>query len=134
MKVVIDTNIFISALIFSSNNSDLIIDLARSKEIDNFISLEIVDEFKRVLVTKFKYSNVEVNRFIESILNFSTFVYPQTRIKIIKNKDDDNRILECALESKSKFIITGDKKHLLKLKNYKTIKILSPAEFLQKIV
>jgi putative PIN family toxin of toxin-antitoxin system len=134
MKIVIDTNIFISALIFSSSNSDLIIDLARSKEIDNFISLEIVDEFKRVLVTKFKYSNIEVNRFIESILNFSTFVYPQTRIKIIKNKDDDNRILECALESKSKFIITGNKKHLLKLKNYKTIKILSPAEFLQKIV
>jgi len=52
---------------------------------------------------------------------------------VIREKDDDNRILECALEGKAEYIISGDKRHLLPLGEYEGIRILSPDEFLRLI-
>ena len=52
---------------------------------------------------------------------------------MIREKDDDNRILECALEGKAEYIISGDKRHLLPLGEYEGIRILSPDEFLRLI-
>jgi predicted nucleic acid-binding protein len=50
---------------------------------------------------------------------------------VIKENDDDNRILECAIEGRVQYLISGDRKHLLPLKEYQGAKILSPAEFLK---
>ena len=58
-------------------------------------------------------------------------MHPKRKVTIIKYKDDDNRILECALEGKAQYIISGDRKHLLPLKEYQGTKILSPADFLK---
>jgi predicted nucleic acid-binding protein len=59
-------------------------------------------------------------------------VYPQVNVSIIKSKDEDNRILECALESKVDYLISGDKRHILPLKEFKGIRIVSVSEFLDK--
>ena len=58
-------------------------------------------------------------------------IKPERRISIIKQDEDDNRILECAIEGKAEYIISGDEHHLLPLNEYQGIKILSPAEFLK---
>jgi predicted nucleic acid-binding protein len=58
-------------------------------------------------------------------------VHPKNKVSVIKENDDDNRILECAIEGKVQYLISGDRKHLLPLKEYQRIKILSPAEFLK---
>ncbi|MBC7319883.1 putative toxin-antitoxin system toxin component, PIN family, partial [bacterium] len=58
-------------------------------------------------------------------------VYPKTKVSLIKEKKDDNRILECALEGKVDYIISGDRKHILPLKEFKGIKIVSVGEFLE---
>ncbi|RLE06552.1 hypothetical protein DRZ78_04515, partial [Candidatus Aerophobetes bacterium] len=60
-------------------------------------------------------------------------VQPKTKISAIKQKEDDNRILECGVEGKAQYIISGDKRHLLPLKEYQGIKIISPAQFLKII-
>ncbi len=49
---------------------------------------------------------------------------------IIKAKDSDNRILECAVSGKADFLVSGDTKHITPLKQYMDITILKPAEFL----
>jgi predicted nucleic acid-binding protein len=58
-------------------------------------------------------------------------VHPKNKVSVIKEKDDDNRILECAIEGRVQYLISGDRKHLFPLKEYQKIKILSPGEFLK---
>jgi predicted nucleic acid-binding protein len=53
------------------------------------------------------------------------------KVSVIKEKDEDNRILECVAEGGVQYLISGDRKHLLPLKEYQRTKILSPSEFLK---
>jgi len=130
--LVCDTNIFISALRFGGN-PDKIIQLAREDEIKLAVSPFILNEFERILGKKFHYKKKETKVFRERIENISFLVNPTTKISVIKEKDDDNRILECALEAKATYIITGDRKHILPLKNFQGVKIVTAAQFLEKL-
>lgn len=129
-RVVLDTNILISALALVSESSDQIIDLARKAEIELFISKPILLEFKRVLMEKFRYSETEANERLSLIIKISTVVYPRERFSAINDDESDNRILECAYAAKANFIISGDK-HLKNLKEFKSIKILPPSDFVR---
>ncbi len=60
----------------------------------------------------------------------ATLIIPNQTLSITRGDEDDNRILECAVEGKVQYIISGDKQHLLPVKEYQCMKILSPAEFL----
>jgi len=62
--------------------------------------------------------------------NNSEKVIPSLRLTVIKEDEPDNRILECAVEGKCDYIISGDEHHILPLREYKGIKILRAAEFL----
>jgi predicted nucleic acid-binding protein len=68
---------------------------------------------------------------IEKIRAKAILVHPKNKVSVIKEKDDDNRILECAIEGRAQYLISGDRKHLLPVKEYQGIKILSPTEFLR---
>jgi len=129
-RVVCDTNILISALVFPGGRPDEILKLARIGEIDFYISPFIVDEFERVLKEKFQYSKNEVKQRSERITSISTLIEPSERITVIDEDESDNCILECAVAAKAGFIISGDK-HLLALKELGSIKIVSASEFLK---
>jgi putative PIN family toxin of toxin-antitoxin system len=129
-KVVLDTNILISALALISKSSDQIIDLARKGEIELFISKPILLEFKRVLMEKFRYTEAETNERLAIILKITTVVYPSETFSAVNDDESDNRILECAYAAKAKFIISGDK-HLKNLGVFKSIKILPPSDFIR---
>jgi len=131
VRIVCDTNIFISALRFGGN-LDKIIELAREGAIELITSPFILHEFERVLMQKFHYKKEEVKSFRKSIEKICLLVNPTTRVSIIKEKENDNRILECALEAKVNYIVTGDTKHILPLKNFQGIKIVTAAQFLEK--
>ena len=60
----------------------------------------------------------------------ATLIIPNQTLSMTKKDEDDNRILECAVEGKVQYIVSGDKQHLLPLKEYQGVKILSAAEFL----
>ena len=64
------------------------------------------------------------------IQEIATLIQPTQKISVIKLKDSDNRILECALAAKAHFLVTGDTQHILPLKKVNGIIILSPSEFL----
>lgn len=128
-KVVFDTSIYLSAIIFGGNPRTCL-ELARSGEITLFSSRAILLEFAEKLRQKFLWEEEDIHEAIEGFLVFVALVDPQKNIKVIKGDPKDNRILECALKAKADYIISGDKKHLLALKIFKTIPILSAQKFL----
>lgn len=127
-KVVFDTNIYVSAIIFGGNPRQCL-ELARDKEIELFSSKQILLELAQKLQEKFKWNKAETEEVIQGLSVFVKLIEPKMRITVIEDKAD-NRILEAALEAKADYVISGDKKHLLSLKKFKNISIVSSKEFL----
>ena len=90
-----------------------------------------MDEAVEVLERDFEYSKIEAKNIIEKILLLTKAVEPKQKVEIIKDDPDGNKVIECAIESSSDYIITYDR-HLLKLKEYKGIKIMKPEEIFIK--
>lgn len=132
-KLVLDTNVYISAIHFGGLPLHLI-NLAADEKISLFVSREIIAEILGVLRQKFRYSPAQLDQIEALILDACQLVAPQTRISTIKTDPADNRILECAMEAQADFIVSGDKKHLLKLKHLHTTPILSPRQFLDQLL
>jgi putative PIN family toxin of toxin-antitoxin system len=131
LKVVIDTNVFISAFYLPESRPAKVVLLARRKTILNLISPQILKEVERIIKKKLLWDNSKTQSAVRRIKNFSEEVHPQERLAIIAD-DPDNRILECAVAGQADFIISGDH-HLLDLENYQGIKIVNPARFLEAI-
>ena len=131
VKVVLDTNVFISALFWKGAPYQIFRKILRGA-ILNFTSPQILEELKERLLDKFKLPPEKVKEFLEIIVFSSQIVYPKKKLNIVKKDPEDNKILECALEAKASFIISGDK-HLLEIKEYKGIKIVTPREFISRI-
>jgi putative PIN family toxin of toxin-antitoxin system len=128
LKVVIDTNVFISALYLpESRPAEVVFMARRRKKILNFISPEILKEVERIIREKLLWDNAKTRNAVRMIRDFSKVVLPKVRLAVIAD-DPDNRILECSLEGQADYIISGDK-HLLNLKNYQGITIVTPGDF-----
>ncbi len=106
--------------------------MARQKRFDVTCSPFILNETKKNLVVKFNYSDIMADKFIEEILKFVLVVTPKVKVDLIKEKVDDNRILDCALVAKADYLISGDKKHILPLKKFRGTYIISVREFIEK--
>ena len=129
LKVVLDTNIYISAILFGGN-PERIRKLSKEKELEILISETIIAEIAEVLRKKFNWESWQISQIIDEIRESATLIIPSQTLSITKGDEDDNRILECAVEGKVQYIVSGDKQHLLPLKEYQGVKILSPSEFL----
>lgn len=131
-RVVLDTNIYISAIIFGGKPEEVIL-MAKEEEIEMFVSAAIIAEVANKLSNKFLWSSIDVTDFMREIGEAATIIKPSARLAVIEADDSDNRILECAIEAKAEYIISGDQRHLLPLKNYLGIKIVTSARFLKRI-
>jgi len=130
VRVVADTNVFLSALIFGGPPEE-IISLARQGLVELLVSADILLELSSVLKTKFEWQDARIADAVRSIGYCSILIKPETVIKKIRD-DADNRVLECALDGDADFIITGDH-HLLDLKSFQGIRILKARELLDII-
>lgn len=132
MKVVFDSNIYISSIVYGGKPRQIFQSAIEGK-VKLYVSRKILKEVEDVLQRpKFKYPFKMINLVIAEIQNIAKTVIPQEKINYIKDDPHDDIILECAVESKANYIVTGDE-HLLNLKNYKTISILNASEFLKKL-
>ncbi|MEM1874990.1 MAG: putative toxin-antitoxin system toxin component, PIN family [Candidatus Hadarchaeales archaeon] len=131
-KVVIDTSVYISGLTYPGRSRE-VLELMVKNRIEVYVSQFIIQEIERILQKKFGWSSKAIERFVAFLRKKVKVIEPKIRLSVITEKDDDNRILECALEGKAHYLVTGDKKHLLPIKSYQGVKILSPGEFLQEI-
>ena len=130
-KVVLDTNIYISAIVFSGICEE-IIDRAREGYFELLVSPLILLELGRVLQAKFSFSKREALYAISEIRRIAKIIIPKTIINAVKEDDADNRVLECAIEGGADYLVTGDRKHLRVLNSYKGVGILLPSEFIKK--
>ena len=132
MIVVFDTNVLISSTLWHGSVAQkLLFNLIR-KEVKIFTSKAILSEYQKVLKRDFDYSDEEIVSLMEKILSFATLVEPEIKVNVIKDDPEDNKVIECAIESSATFIITYDN-HLLKLQNYKGIKIIKPEEIINTL-
>ena len=134
MRIVIDTNVFISAT-FWKGDSFTILKKVENKEIDLIVSQEIIKEYGNVLnyeeiQSKVKIKELEANFILGDLVAHSIIVAPQVRHNIVKADPDDDKFIDAAVESKADYLISQDK-DLLDLKEFQGIKILKPADFLE---
>lgn len=127
-KVVLDTNVIISALNFGGKPAQVLV-LTRKQIITNFISKPILQEITGVLQRSFNWQREQTKNIFDELLSFSTLVTPTNKIDVVSDPDD-NKFLECAIEGQADFIVSGDH-HLKDLKTFKNIQIMDPATFLE---
>lgn len=129
MKVVIDTNVFVSS--FFGGNARKVIDLWKTQEVQLCLSSAILDEYIHVLRRMGLKDQQELRELLALFsrgyqLTFTTKTPP---IKVVHEDPDDNKFIECAVALQADVIVTGDNA-LRDVKDYLGIKILTPREFL----
>ena len=131
LKVVLDTNILVSALIFGGK-PEQVYNLVLEKQITAVISIILFSELLETLIKKFNFDPKRIEQLERVVKKHFKTVYPDVTINVIKD-DDDNRVLEAAIEGGCNYIITGDR-DLLDLKIFKNIKIVIPDVFLSNML
>ena len=131
LRVVIDTNVFISS--FFGGIPRQIINLWKDGKIILCLSQDIVEEYIKVLNRlglKDKQELLKLTRLFAEGYN-SLFSANTPQLNVVKSDPDDNKFIECAVELESRVIVSGDK-HLKEVKKYIDIEIMSPREFIER--
>ena len=126
MKLVLDTNVLIAALIVRGVCADLLEHCVLSHTI--VASEFIIDELRRHLAGKFKYTDEDANEAIALLESQMEIVTPKSLDQPVCRDPDDDQILATAIAARVKCIITGDK-DLFVLHRYEAIQIVSPSDF-----
>lgn len=127
MKVVLDTNVLLSATIWEDSASEKLLSKLIRLGIPLFSSVEIISEYQKILKRDFYYSDEEIADMTSEVMLFSKIVRPKIKVTVIKEDPDDDKIIECALAAEATHILTYDK-DLLRLKKFKEIIIVRPEE------
>ncbi len=132
-KVVLDTNVLISALLFKGELAG-IVNLWKEGRIVPVLSRETFEEFRRVLgYPKFRLTKEEIRVIVEEeVLPFFEVVETTGKVRGVCKDPDDDKFIACALAAAADFIVSGDK-NLCNLSAYKSIKIIQAADILKMI-
>jgi putative PIN family toxin of toxin-antitoxin system len=133
LRVVLDTNVLVSALILKGRLSALI-DLWRSGRITPVLSRETFDEFRRVLAyPKFSLSAREIHGILqEDILPFFEVVEEVVPVAGVCRDPDDDKFLACAATAKATYLVSGDK-DLCSLGKFRSVRIVAPEQLLANL-
>ena len=128
MRLVFDTNVYVSAFVIPGSRSDLAFRLALRGAFELIVSREILAELRGKLASKFGLEERELDRVERTILGVAVLVEPEVELGVLRD-EPDNRILECAVVAGASAIVTGDR-HLLRLRTYEGIGIMTVSELL----
>lgn len=135
IKIVLDTNVFVSALLTPNGKPELIIRLVFAGQAELYLTEAIFEEYAEVLARKKFKDKIAPARLKEAkaqLRKISKWIEPQKAVHVLTDDPDDNIFLECALECKADFLITGNTKHF-PFSSFHETKIVSPDEFIQAI-
>jgi putative PIN family toxin of toxin-antitoxin system len=128
VKVVFDTNILVSALVFPGGRADAALRRIVEEQDQLIISKAILAELLGVLGSKFSRDPEELAHVAVFLSELALTVKPRRRLRVVKD-EPDNRILECALTGRAEVIVTGDHS-LLVLGEYKGVRIIRLRDYL----
>ncbi len=132
MKIVIDTNVIASVLFFGGKPRELI-DKLVNKEFEACATMEIIEEYYETVEYLFeKYPSKHVSSPLEIITGAMNVIETKSSIDVCRDPDD-NKFIECAIDAKCIYIVSGDK-DLLTIGQYGDIKIMTVAEFLASMI
>lgn len=123
MKVVFDTNILVSALVFPGGRGEAALRRIVEEQDQLAISKPILDELLGILGRKFARDAEALAHAAVFLSELGILVKPRQRLRVVKD-DPDNRILECAIAGRADAIVTGDKA-LLGLREYRGVRIVA---------
>jgi len=138
LKIVLDTNVFVSALINPHGKPAQILNYVFENKIRLFASPSIIEELQPVLsypklVKRHGLEKQELKEFISDLLSIMSLVEGKKAIELIVEDPADNNCLSCAVHAKADFIVSGDT-HLLNLGEYQGTQIITPTQFLGVLV
>lgn len=134
MRVVLDTNVVISALLSAAGAPARVLELWRHQDLEVVVSEPLLAEYQRALLyervaSRHRMASSAVAEVIEGFRQFAILVTPEETVSAIQEDPQDNLVLECALAGGAEYVVTGDS-HLLKLEAFRDIQILSSNAFL----
>jgi len=134
LKAVLDTNVWVSAMIWGGLPAE-VISAAENKRIGIITSEAIIEEINQTLAyprLRRVYEDAGVNRqeLIEAVLRIGRLVEVKTKVNVVHEDVADNKFLECTFDGKADFLVTGDE-HLLRIGQYKATRIESVRQFLR---
>ena len=131
MKIILDANVLISAF-FWGGNPRKVLERAITKTDELFITKEILEEIEEVMGRpKFHADKEKIDYFINSLEEIGNKIIPKRKIKNGSRDKTDNKYIECGITANVDYIVSGDI-HLLELKEYDSIKIVAPKEYLER--
>lgn len=131
MKVVFDTNIFVSAFIIPGSRGQEAFLLAHRRKVSLYSSVPILTETARILRTKFSQSETDVMAALKLISRAAMMVQATRKVTVLQDMPD-NHILECAVTAQADLIVTGDRE-LLAHREFEGISIVRLADFLRMV-
>ena len=134
IRVVLDTNIIVSATILRKGHSAQVLDLWREEKIELAVSLPILEEMRKVLkqariIKQQSMAQQDVKALIEGFRESGILTSGRLDLELVGEDPEDDKFIICAVEARADYIVSGDT-HLLKLKEYQGIRIVPPREFL----
>ena len=132
MKIVIDSNVFVSSFFWGGHPREVF-----ERVINGFDELYITDEIIKEITStmnsnKFNVNSIEIEDYTRIIEKYSRNIITKNIPKSVSRDKKDDKILQCGLDGNVDYIITGDK-DLLVLKEYETIKIINPKDYLETV-
>jgi putative PIN family toxin of toxin-antitoxin system len=132
VRVVLDTNILISAVLFPGGPPELVYRLALEGRIELVTSPALLGEFGRVLTTKFGWACEPAEEAVRQIARIGQVSESSERVREIKADPADDRVLEAALAGSAEVIVSGDR-HLLRLRKWRDVRIVKPTDLLSEL-
>jgi putative PIN family toxin of toxin-antitoxin system len=134
MRVVVDTNVFISRSISNRGNPARVFEKWEEQAFELLVSDEILAEYRKALGyerirKRHGYTPDQMDELVEKLSTSATLVVVSESPHIVADDPDDDKFIGCAVAGGADYIVSGDA-HLLALAQYRGIQILSPATFL----
>ena len=132
MRVVLDTNVLVSAYAFPGGTPEDVLRMAVDRRFENVTTPPLLAELARVLQDKLDWDPRRTEVTLLQVVRFSLLAEPTIRIDIVAEDPTDNRVLEAADASAAAYIVSGDH-HLLELGRFGAAAIVTPAQFISVV-
>jgi uncharacterized protein len=133
VKVVFDTNVVASASFWRGAPFDCLAAWAQGR-CEAVVSPALLAEYhETVEELHLEYPERALVEWVNALTDSATLVFPTDRATRSTSDPDDEMILECALAAEADYIVSGDKRHLLPLHQFRGIPIVNPSDFLRRL-
>jgi putative PIN family toxin of toxin-antitoxin system len=138
IRAVLDANVFVSALIRPEGPpGQILVELLERESFRLILSIGIVDEVRRTLadprVTRYvRLTSREIEAWLASLQSVAELVEGRRSVRVVASDPDDDKYFVAAVEGDADVVVSGDK-HVLEVKEFERIRVLTPRAFLDKL-